>query len=75
VTLFYDGHIEGLGVQRAQEADKRNAQQAGYGLWHRGTPLGPTGYFGSEAYDFRADNASFHVLTTDGILGRDSGAN
>jgi prepilin-type N-terminal cleavage/methylation domain-containing protein len=74
VTLFYDGHIENLGVQRAQEADSRNLQQAGYGLWHRGTPAGSAGYFGAEAYDFRADNASFHIFTTDGILGRDFAA-
>jgi hypothetical protein len=71
VTLFYDGHVGNAGVQEAQQADQRQLGQAGYGLWHRGTPMGASGYFGDEAYDFRADNASFHILTTDGILGRD----
>jgi prepilin-type N-terminal cleavage/methylation domain-containing protein len=69
VTLFYDGHVAGLGVREAEAADTRNAVQSGYGLWSRDTPLGSNGYFIAEGYDFAA--TSFHILTTDGIRGRD----
>jgi hypothetical protein len=43
---------------------------AGRGLWHTGTPLGVNGYYQQSSFDTLADT-SFHVLTTDGILGRD----
>ncbi|MHC5003571.1 MAG: type II secretion system protein, partial [Planctomycetota bacterium] len=69
VTLFYDGHVAGLGVREAESADTRQTVQAGYGLWSRDTPFGGDGYFIPEGYDFAA--ASFHILTTDGIRGRD----
>jgi prepilin-type N-terminal cleavage/methylation domain-containing protein len=73
VTLFYDGHVEGLGVRAAEAADSRHAVQAGYGLWSRDTPLGSEGYFIDSGYDFA--NTSFHILTTDGIRGRDKISN
>ena len=69
VTLFYDGHIEGLGVREAEMADKSHVVQAGWGLWSRDTSFGSDGYFISLGYDF--SNTSFHILTTDGIRGRD----
>ncbi len=40
------------------------------GLWHRGTPFGIGGYFIAEGFD--GAPLSHHVLTTDGILGRDT---
>jgi prepilin-type N-terminal cleavage/methylation domain-containing protein len=75
-TLFYDGHIEGLGNLQARAATDRNIQQVGYGLWSIDTPMAGDwtdgaggGYFG----DIRADwtSTSHHILTTDGIKGRD----
>ncbi|MHC4992450.1 MAG: type II secretion system protein [Planctomycetota bacterium] len=69
VTLFYDGHIEGLGVREAESADTRMSVQAGHGLWSRDTTAGATGYFIDVGYDFA--NTSFHILTTEGIRGRD----
>ncbi|MHC4993179.1 MAG: type II secretion system protein, partial [Planctomycetota bacterium] len=52
VTLFYDGHVAGLGVREAEAADTRAAVQVGYGLWSRDTALGSDGYFIAEGYDF-----------------------
>ena len=65
-TLFYDGHIETVGVRKAERADARVTAQAGYGLWSRDCgnwgcrwlPHGPR---------MTTSNTSFHVLTTDGI--------
>ena len=69
MTLFYDGHVAGLGVREAEAADSRHRRQAGYGLWSPDTGMGEDGYFISYGYDFAA--TSFHILTTDGIRGRD----
>ena len=74
-TLFYDGHTETVGVRKAERADGRviaQQQQAGQypaGLWHKQTSFGGEGYFSDTAYDFA--NTSFHILTTEGIRGRD----
>ncbi|MHC5003174.1 MAG: type II secretion system protein [Planctomycetota bacterium] len=70
VTLFYDGHVEGLGVRDAEAADTRMSVQSGHGLWSRDTPFGGNGYFIDSGYDFAS--TSFHILTTDGIFGRDT---
>ena len=64
-SLFFDGHIELVGCMRAQQAEQRAGQ-----LWSRNTPLGAAGYFGGQSYDFLV-RTSFHVLTLDGIEGRD----
>ncbi|UCD76059.1 MAG: type II secretion system protein [Phycisphaerales bacterium] len=70
VTLFYDGHIEGLGVREAEMASSRNLAQAGFELWHNEIPgWMENGYFSDLAYDW--SNTSYHVLTSDGIRGRD----
>ena len=71
VTLFYDGHIEGLGVCEAEKADSRVLAQTNdlYGLWSRDTTFGEEGYLIEFGYDFA--ETSFHVLTTSGIRGRD----
>ena len=69
VTLFYDAHVSLVGVLEAMLADKRHDKQVGYGLWSRDTPLGDDGYMIDVGYDFA--QASFHILTTSGALGRD----
>ncbi len=74
VTLFYDSHVAVIGTELAQRSDLQHQTQTaiGYGLWSRDTPLGAEpdgGYFMSDGYDDVA--TSFHILTTDGILGRD----
>jgi len=51
-------------------SDRRNQQQAGYGLWTRDTSLGEDGYLIADGYDFAA--TGFHILTLDGIRGRDT---
>ena len=74
-TLFYDAHTETVGVRKAERADGRviaQQQQAGQfpaGLWHKQTTFGADGYYSDTAYDFA--QTSFHVLTTEGIRGRD----
>lgn len=68
-TLFYDGHVETVGVRKAERADGRNIAQTGYGLWSRDTMFGADGYHIGLGYD--QANTSFHILTTNGIRGRD----
>ena len=72
MCAFYDGHVEGLGTMEADAASSRAASQSstGMGLWHNGTPFGTDGYFITDGWD-GSTNTSFHVLTTNGILGRD----
>ena len=79
VTLYFDGHVTLAGVADAMEADARTKGQNqnnrnmcanGKGLWHRGTPLTATGYYSNLGYDMLV-NTNYHVLTTDGIQGRD----
>ena len=72
MTLFYDGHVESLGVRKCERADGRQLQQSddAYGLWSRDTTFGQYGYFINAGYDDAA--TSFHILTTDGIRGRDT---
>jgi len=85
-ALFFDGHVEIVGVSQAIAADSRMCRQTGSdpedpdasGLWSRDTPLGGIktedgpegGYFMDLSYDNLA-YTSFHILTTDGIRGRD----
>ncbi len=72
VSLFYDGHIRLLPNSEVLAADQQVLAQTGQvdGLWHRGTPFGADGYF--IPYGFDGVQLSHHVLTTDGILGRDT---
>jgi hypothetical protein len=67
VSLFFDGHIEVIGMARAMADDARMKDAK---LWSRATPLGAAGYFGAQAFD-RFVETGFHVLTADGIEGRD----
>jgi prepilin-type processing-associated H-X9-DG protein len=70
-TLFFDGHVAALPVIDAVAADRQVREQMGpqWGLWSQDTPFGVDGYRGEQSYD--GVRSSFHVLTTDGILGRD----
>ncbi len=71
LTLFFDGSIAELSTAQAWlddltvQADTKGAR----GLWSRDTPLGPDGYGGEDSVDGIA--ISHHILTTDGIKGRD----
>ena len=40
------------------------------GLWSRDTQWGTNGYYGNYSYD-NIVNTAYHILTTDGLLGRD----
>ena len=78
-TMFFDGHVSIMSVADAMESSSRaEGSAAGVAeikmksLWHKGTPMGAAGYFGGAfTYDFLVDT-SYHVLTTDGIQGRDT---
>lgn len=80
-VLFYDGHVSRIAVRQAWDHDARMTAQTGgvSGLWSRDTPFGDDGYFNdlriigtdSEGRDVDCPT-SFHILTTDGILGRDA---
>ncbi len=73
VTLFYDGHVENVGVRNTMRADGRVRVQTNnenWGLWSKDVSTWrANGYFIPEGYDRAA--TSFHILTTDGIRGRD----
>jgi hypothetical protein len=70
-VLFFDGSVEELTMTQAVEDDAAALKASGGidGLWSRDTPFGPDGYFGGLGYDETRN--SFHIFTTDGILGRD----
>lgn len=81
-AAFYDGHVEAVLVRDAWDADRRMRRQQGSGLWSRDTGLGADGYLNDLRIVAPAgpDGAgdcptSFHMLTADGILGRDLLAN
>ena len=82
-TLFYDGHVRLFGTQEALNANRRHLGQTvndlngEFGLWSIDTTFGggynPSsggGYFMQYAYDFTS--TSYHILTIDGALGRDT---
>jgi prepilin-type N-terminal cleavage/methylation domain-containing protein len=80
-TAFYDGHIRSVSVFESMQANGRVVQQNGgnanRGLWLRNSPYGangyrenlgwPVGYGGTDVA-----RTSMHILTRDGILGRDA---
>ncbi len=75
MTLYYDGHVGSADTRKAMRADGRLRQQlpafpANVGLWSRDTSFGADGYYSDVRYETGCIT-SFHVLTTDGILGRD----
>jgi type II secretory pathway pseudopilin PulG len=85
VTLFFDGHIESLGQKDAIDANSRICAQNGQqsqsgnaykGLWSVDSPLagsyqdyGTGGYYMNLGLDW--SSTSHHILTIDGIRGRD----
>ncbi len=73
-TLFFDGSTRLLPNAEALVADEilqRAAGGAGFdGTWSRSTPLAGDGYFNEIALE--PIRLSHHVLTADGILGRDT---
>ncbi len=83
VCLFYDGHIENVGQRDAMDSNARVVVQNGGalnnsndGLWSIDTGWGGSyalgsddGYYMDTAVDSSA--TSYHVLTIDGIRGRD----
>ena len=75
-ALFYDGHVETIGVSEAVHADRRVREQThnpNLGLWSMDTGWGASDYLSDYAHD--QVETSFHILTTDGIRGRDIGVN
>ncbi len=67
-----------MGTQEAMNANRRHMGQTdGTGLWSIDTPFegtyapsSPGGYYMDFGYDFTA--TSYHILTIDGSLGRDT---
>ncbi|MHC4765163.1 MAG: type II secretion system protein [Planctomycetota bacterium] len=55
-TLFYDGSVRIMSVLEAMSSDRRHEQEDGYLI--------------ADGYDFAA--TSFHILTTEGVRGRDT---
>ena len=72
MTLFFDGHINGLSPFEAMRSEARiMAQSDDYApLWSRDTPFGSDGYFTNDGWDLA--NTSYHILTVNGIRGRDT---
>lgn len=85
ITLFFDGHVAPKGVREAMDADARARKlhaendicdgcdpvgECQLGTWSRDTQYGATGYYMDTSYDTFVDT-SYHVLTTNGIQGRD----
>ena len=57
------------GVVEADDARVLDETDGVDGLWHRGTPLGASGYYTAQSKD--GVSTSHNILTTDGIRGRD----
>ena len=70
MTLFYDGSVDSLSVSEALDSQARLLVQSNTPLWSSDTPFGDAGYFIGSAYDFA--QTSYHILTVDGIRGRDT---
>jgi prepilin-type N-terminal cleavage/methylation domain-containing protein len=72
VTLFFDGSVRLMGIMEAMSSDRRHAGQhpRGLGLWTRDTPFGEDGYLIADGYDFA--ETAFHILTAEGVRGRDT---
>ncbi len=74
-SMFFDGHIQMLGIDVVQRSNDlwKTQNQNSCGLWLTGAN-GGNGYYQQAAYDMLCAGTrgtSFHVLTTNGILGRD----
>jgi len=82
-VLFFDGSVRTMSVRDSQDLNGRMKQQnqtQGFvapGAWVVNTPMGGNGYYSGAGLglDIELNNtggSSFHVFTTDGILGRDT---
>ncbi|MCA9291437.1 MAG: hypothetical protein KDA25_09935 [Phycisphaerales bacterium] len=71
-TLFFDGSVRLLRTGDVERDDLLvlSLTRQREGLWSRDTPLGEDGYFGETSFD--GTNVHHHILTTAGILGRDT---
>ena len=86
MTLFYDGHVAGLSTREVQGANAQVSGQSNENfindaaLWQLDTPLGSNGYFQESSYKAGwagvapgiAAQTSYHILTRNGIRGRDT---
>lgn len=70
-TAFFDGTTRLLPNTEVVASDQQLLAQTGRGTWHRHTPFGTGGYFHDIAAE-TDDFVSHHILTIDGILGRDT---
>ena len=70
-TLFFDGSVQSVSMLHAEADDTivRAGSKSGDGLWSDDTPLGVDGWQPTAPVD--GVRTSFHILTTNGILGRD----
>jgi len=71
-AMFFDGSVSSVRMADAQEQDFTvyDASPTKDGLWTRETPLGKFGW-DPEEQRFEGRASGFHILTRDGILGRD----
>lgn len=70
-TLFFDGSVQTVTMAKAEADDiiVREGSKSGDGLWSDDTPFGADGWRPTGSVD--GARTSFHILTTNGILGRD----
>ena len=69
-SLFFDLSVRELPNSEVAAADQALLKKTGSGLWSRDTPFGTNGYYNDLSYD--TTDLAHHILTTDGILGRDT---
>lgn len=68
LALFFDGSVRVFGTSEAMKAE---ARAGGAKLWLRNSPLGASGFGGTQSHDFFV-STSVHWLTAMGVLGRDT---
>lgn len=68
-AVFFDGHVSFAAMADYASDDELSRKGGGDGLWSRDTPYGEAGVWGSQSIG--QFYASPHLLTTDGIAGRD----
>ncbi len=71
-AMFFDGSVASVRMADAQEQDSLvyESSPTRDGLWTRETPLGKYGW-DPQSQRFEGQASGFHILTRDGILGRD----
>ncbi len=71
LTLFFDGRVAELPNTQvaADDAKVLEGTAGAVGVWTRDTPFGASGYLGAGTFDGFV--SGHHVLTADGIFGRD----